>query len=256
MEPTRPTDGTERSRRWYLAPQPGDDASSHALRQAIGYIGFFLPIFLWILAGWRSVEGSPGWHTLDSISEYYYSGAVSLLTGALSVLAIFLWTYRGFENRRGRLDRILGKVAAVAALGVSFFPTTAFNPFIAPPWWAPWMRTVHYVAAAALFLSFICYSVFLFPQSSSPRQMAPDKRRRNALYIVCGLGMVVCVVWALFAGLQGGFIFWPESIALCLFGVSWLAKGRAIWTLKAVATQGPRRWFGARGLDIGHPPTG
>lgn len=45
---------------------PGDDASSHPLRQAIGYIGFLLPIFLWILAGWRSVRGYPGWRTLDA----------------------------------------------------------------------------------------------------------------------------------------------------------------------------------------------
>lgn len=255
MDATRPAAKRERSRRWYLAPQPGDDASSHALRQAIGYIGFFLPIFLWILAGWRSVKGYPGWRTLDSISEYYHSGAVALLTGALAILAIFLWTYRGFRNRKGLFDRILGKVAAASALGVSFFPTTAMDPFSAPLWWASWMRTAHYLSAAALFLSFIGYSLFLFPQSTAGREMTSDKKRRNALYLACGLGMAVCVAWAGLAGRQGRSIFWPESIALCLFGISWLAKGRAIWTLKAVATQGPRRWFGAKGLDAGRPPT-
>ena len=254
MDGTRPAVKRERSRHWYLAPQPGDDASSHALRQAIGYIGLFLPISLWILAGWRSVKGYPGWRTLDSISEYYHSGAVALLTGALAVLAIFLCTYQGFRNRQGLLDRILGKLAALAALGVSFFPTTAFDPFTAPTWWAGWMRKPHYISAATLFLCFIVYSLFLFPQSSAPGEMTPDKRRRNALYRACGLGMVVCVVWAWFAGRQDRSIFWPESIALCLFGISWLAKGRAIWTLKAVAAQGPRRWFGAKGLDAGRPP--
>src|SRR5262249_5164000 len=161
-----------------LAPQSGDDVSSHALRQAIGYVGLFLPIALWILAAWRSVKGYPGWSTLDSISEYYHSGAVSLLTGALAILAIFLWTYRGFRNRKGRLDRILGKVACVAALGVSFFPTTAFNPFTGPPWWADWMRIAHYVSAAALFLSFIGYSLFLFPESSSPPGERPSDKVR------------------------------------------------------------------------------
>ena len=254
MDAIRPAARRERSRRWYLAPQPGDDASSHALRQAIGYIGLFLPISLWILAGWRSVKGYPGWRTLDSISEYYHSGAVALLTGALAVLAIFLCTYQGFRNRQGLLDRILGKVAAVAALGVSFFPTTAFDPFTRLAWWACWMRTVHYASAATLFLSFIVYSLFLFPQTTATHGMTSDKRRRNGLYLTCGVGMIVCVVWAWFAGRQDRPIFWPESIALCLFGASWLAKGRAFWTLKAVVTQGPRRWFGAKGVDVGRPP--
>jgi len=254
MDTTRTAAETEESRRWYLAPQPSNDDSSHALRQAIGYVGLLLPVSLWILSGWRSVKGFPGWSALDSISEYYYSGAVSLLTGALAVLAIFLWTYRGFRNRNGRFDRILGKVAAVAALGVSFFPTTALDPFKAPPWWEYWMRAVHYVSAAALFLSFIGYSLFLFPQSTSPRGKTPEKIRRNVVYRVCGLGMVACVLWAWFAGRQDRSIFWPESIALCLFGISWLTKGRAIWTLKKVAKEGPRRLFGAEGLHADRPP--
>lgn len=253
MDATRTAAETKESRRWYLAPQPRNDDSSHALRQAIGYVGLFLPISLWILAGWRSVKGYPGWSALESISEYYHSGAVSLLTGALAVLAIFLWTYRGFRNRSGRFDRILGKVASVAALGVSFFPTTAFDPFHAPPWWESWMRTAHYVSAAVLFLSFIGYSLFLFPQSTSPTGKAPDKIRRNVVYRVCGLGMVACVAWALFVG-EKSSIFWPESIALCLFGISWLTKGRALWTLGTVAKEGPRRLFGAEGLHAGRPP--
>src|SRR5215470_7672753 len=111
-----------RRRRLSFAPHEADDESSHALRQAIGYLGLLLPLLVWFLAGWRSVNGFPGRRPLDSISEYYHSGAVAVLTGALTVLAIFLWTYRGFDNRAGRYDRALGKVASLAALGVSLIP--------------------------------------------------------------------------------------------------------------------------------------
>ena len=255
MDSTRPAPRRERSRRWFLAPQPGDDASSHALRQVIGYIGFFLPIVLWVLAAWRSVKGFPGWQTLDSISEYYYSGAVSLLTGALAVLAVFLFTYRGFRNREGSLDRILGKVAGVAALGVSFFPTAALDPFSGPPWWECWMRTVHYVSAAVLFVTFILYSLVLFPMSTASGGKTNEKSLRNGIYRACGLGMLVCVLWAALAGSQDRAIFWPESVALLLFGVSWLTKGRALWTLNALKNRARRKWSERR-LVHRRPPAG
>jgi len=227
--------GPKRSRRWFLAPQPEDDLSSHALRLAIGGVGLLLPWGLVPLAAARSVGGFPGWWPLDSISQYYHSGAVSLLTGALASLAIFLFTYRGFANDKNCADQGLGVLAGIAALGVSFFPTRPDPRFVPPSWWAPWMSGVHYTCAIALFVSFILYSLWLFPTSDVPQdQRDPGKVFRNRIYLFCGGGMIVCVGWAGLAGLAGREIFWPESLALSLFGWSWLTKGRAGWTLKAV----------------------
>jgi hypothetical protein len=201
-----------------------------------------LPFLLGVVAWWRSVEGFPGWRPLDSISEYYHSGAVAILTGVLAALAVFLFTYQGYRNAGGRLDRRTGKVAGLAALGVGFFPTTAIAPLTAPLWWAGWMRPVHYVSAVALFGSFVFYSLVLFPRSDrSKSDRSEEKKRRNIVYRSCGLGILACLGWAALAGAAGGPIFWPECLALWFFGFSWLTKGRAEWTLREVVKRARKR---------------
>ncbi len=232
-----------------FAPQRADDLSSHALRQAIGYVGVLLPVLLWLVARWRTEEGFPRWRPLDSISEYYHSGAVAILTGALAALAVFLFTYRGYQNAGKRWDQLTGKIACFAALGVSFFPTVAISPFRPPLWWSPWMGMVHFASAATLFASFIFYSLFLFPMSDPKSGVrTPSKKKRNLIYRACGVGMVICVAWAAIGHVLLRAIFWPETLALWLFGVSWLTKGRAEWTLAAV---GKRIW--SRRKDSGAP---
>ena len=101
----------------YFAPEAEDDLSSHAYRQAIGWLGVLLPWLLLPLARWRAVGVFPDWQPLDSISQYYYSGATALLTGALAALAIFFLTDRGFANESKWADQTLGKIAGLAALG-------------------------------------------------------------------------------------------------------------------------------------------
>jgi hypothetical protein len=226
-----------------------DDQSSHAQRQAIGYLGFFLPVLLWLVSGWRSRDGIPGWGTLSSISLYYYSGAVAVLTGILAALAVFLFTYKGYKNDGQKLDQLCGKTACFAALGVAFFPTEAASPFtLEPSWWSPWMGEVHYVSATILFISFIVYSLVLFPRTGSAKaKMTPGKKRRNGIYRACGWGMVACVAWAGVSGLVvKGPIFWPESLALWAFAFSWLVKGQADWTLtearKRLVSFGSHAW--------------
>jgi len=231
----------ERSRHWYTAPQPEDDASSHRLRLAIGVIGVTLPLLLWLVARWRSVQGEPGWRFLDSISAYFYSGAGPLFVGALAVLALFLWTYKGFLNDKGRLDRRVAKVASVAAFLVSFFPTEPIPRASGPGWWACWMNPVHFTAAAVLFTCFAVFSIWLFPTRGANPGNDPGKTRRNTIYFGCGAGIAMSLVWALIGHLHGLPIVGQETAALKFFGVSWLVKGRADFTVKEVVRQGPRR---------------
>lgn len=216
-----------------FAPQKADDLSSHLLRQAMGYLALFLPGLLCVVSGWRSRDGVPGWGFLDSVSEYYYSGSVAVLTGVLWAVAAFLFTYRGYDNPSRRRDVRTGKLASVGALGVAMFPTVAMYPFTRPPWWADWMKWIHYGSAFLLFGCLIFYSLILFPMTKG-REDA-DKKKRNLVYRICGWGMVVAMAWVLAAGLSHASIFVPESLALTLFGVSWLTKGRAWWTLRAIA---------------------
>jgi hypothetical protein len=223
----------ETQRSPYFAPLEDDDLSTHGHRQALGLIGILLPWLLLAVAASRSIQGEP-W-PLDSVSEYYHSGSVAVLTGVLAAFAIFLFTYRGYDNGRGKIDRLLGALAGLAALAVSVFPTTALPPFAPPVWWREWMRTAHYVSAAALFLCFIVYSLFLFPSTREGRVPSGEKRRRNRVYYLCGAGMVVCVAWAGSAGYRDQPIFWQETAALELFGISWLAKGKLDYTVGRLA---------------------
>ena len=223
----------------FFAPKRDDDQSSNRLRLLIGITGFAFPILLWLLNGWRLEAGQQRWATLSSVSAYYYTGAVSLFSGMLVALGFFLFTYKGFNNKSQRKDRIAAKIACVAALGVAFFPTGVPEGFKAFSWWTPPLGVVHFVSAAILFASFIFFCLFLFRQSNTKKgkPLSPDKKLRNGIYIFCGIAMLGCIVWIIIAEVRGSPIFWPEAIALELFAVSWLVKGRADVTIAAVGKE-------------------
>src|SRR5262249_17860644 len=81
-----------------------DDLSDYLHRQLIGYIGLPLPFVLYLLAAGRSAPGKERWDLLDSISAYYYTGAVAAFVGLLVALALFLFSYRGYKNDHNRWD--------------------------------------------------------------------------------------------------------------------------------------------------------
>jgi succinate dehydrogenase/fumarate reductase cytochrome b subunit len=216
-----------------------DDLSDNAHRQLIGYIGLVLPFLLIFIALAR--DGVEQWQALESVSAYYYTGAVAAFVGMLVALALFLFTYRGFANEHHSADRWTANIAACAALVVAFFPTVAPSGVDALKWWTPMMGVIHHVAAVVLFSMFAVFALWLFRLTAEGEQPAADKRRRNAVYITCGIVIVGCIVWAGISGRSGRPIFWPESIALIAFAVSWLVKGYAIDTLMSAARSMLRR---------------
>ena len=207
-------------------PQPRlpDDLAGDATRRLIGWIGLLLPAVLVVLTRWR--DGVAIWRSLDSISAYYYTGAVAAFVGMLVALALFLFTYRGFANANNKFDRGAGIVAGAAALLVAFFPTAA--PLTVPKlsWWRPWTGVLHHGAAAVLFFAFAFFALWLFPLSKTGRREI--KGWRNKIYVLSGLVILACILWAFASGLTDKPIFIPESIALIAFSVSWLVKGYAV----------------------------
>lgn len=201
--------------------------SQKAHRQLIGLLGLLLPVLLYLLAGLRPSAGVPPWHLLPSVSAYYYTGAVGVFVGVLFALALFLLTYPGYEGFVA--DRLVGSLGGAAALGVALFPTAAPVGLSEPSWWSPTLRVVHYVSAVLLFSAFILFAVWLFRKSDIPkRENRPlNKRRRDDACLACGIIMIGCVLWAASAMFTKGPIFWPESIAIVAFAVSWLVKGEA-----------------------------
>ena len=167
------------------------------------------------------------------MSAYYYTGAVTAFVGLLVALALFLLTYRGYDNRLGWADRTAAVIAGIAALGVAGFPTEApagVSPF---SWWASWNGVVHYVSAVVLFAMFAVFSLWLFRLSALGETPDSDKRNRNRIYLGSGIIIVASMAWAGIAGWRDRPIFLPESVALVAFAVSWLVKGRAGRTIVA-----------------------
>jgi MFS family permease len=207
-----------------------DDLSSHRHRMIIGLLGFALPplacFIAWLLPVDRTLPVP-----MHSLSDYYYSSAVAIFSGVLAALAVYFFTYDGYDNQDHQKDRIAAVVAAVAALGVALFPTAAPLPRLALPWWQEWMGALHLASAVVLFGAFIFFAAILFPKTSPDKSDQPlpsDKRARNVVYRLCAGIMGLCVALAVVRVLsKTSEIFWPESIALWAFAISWMVKGRA-----------------------------
>src|SRR6266550_4459383 len=193
-----------------------ESLSQQAHRRLIGILGLLLPLLLYVFAGLRHTVGLPAWTPLNSISAYYYTGAVAIFVGVLFALALFLLTYPGYKGVIA--DRLLGLVGGTAAILVALFPTSAPDGLSAPTWWSPYMRTVHYLSAVVLFVAFILFAIWLSRKSNIPR-------RRDDICLASGIIMIASVLWAASSMFTHAPIFIPEAIAIIAFAVSWLTKG-------------------------------
>jgi hypothetical protein len=223
-------------------PAPGerpDDLSGHTHRQVIGYLGLALPILLVQLIRLRPNAPSDQWSG-DSISAYYWTGVVSLFVGLLAALSLFLLTYRGYANESQKYDRGAAIIAGVAAALVALFPTTPPKGVVLP-WWSEWISITHTVAAITLFSMFAVFSLWLFRKTAPGEQPSADKKRRNAIYLLCGIGILVSMAWAVVARLSGRSIFWPESFALGFFAWSWLVKGQALDSISSTMSAAKKK---------------
>ena len=212
------------------APQ-GADLSGDQHRRLIGWIGLFLPLILIGLALER--DGLKTWSRLESISAYYYSGAVTVFVGMLVSLALFLFTYRGYKNDYHKWDRTTAIIAGFAALIVALFPTAAPKHLPVLAWWRPWTGELHHAGAIVLFAMFAVFALWLFriDKDGKPQMTRP----RDRIYFACGLVIVGCILWAGYNGFRSAPIFWPEAIALIAFSISWLVKGYADEKVVSVA---------------------
>lgn len=193
-----------------------------SLRRSIGAIGMALPFAL-ALGGLLVASTS----LQTSVSRYYHTALRDVLVGSLCAIAVFLWSYYGYDRR----DRIAGNLACVFALAVALFPTAPENPTrfdLA-------ISRVHAIAAGGFFLTLAYFSLVLFRLSDDP---SPTKRKlqRNLVYEACGYIILACIlaigVLAVVPGADGlkrlRPVFWLEASAIVAFGVSWAVKGETV----------------------------
>ncbi len=81
---------------------------------------------------------------------------------------------------------------------------------------------IHCTAAVLFFLLLAINSIFLFTLGESN---TPQKRIRNIIYKVCGIGMFSTLILLILPIEFSAKIFVIETIAFIFFGVSWLVKG-------------------------------
>jgi hypothetical protein len=222
------------------------------LRKALGVIGITLPFVMVVgenLRDWLAPHAAPiGRQVIElSLSAYFHTGMRDVFVGSLCTIGVFLLCYKGYERR----DDLVAGAAGACALLVALFPTTeqsreAGDTGIRPPDSVTFFSGpnapdpavvgwIHFGSAALLFGLLAYMSIVLFTRSDTP---SPTKRKktRNHVYRICGWVILACIA-AIAAGKllfdadferRTRFVFWFESIAVVVFGISWLTKGEMI----------------------------
>ena len=152
-----------------------------------------------------------------------------VFVGSLCAIGIFLMSCRGYDWR----DEIAGRMACVFAIGVALFPTTPYADATAGD---RIIGRIHLSFAALLFLTLAYFSIVLFTETALDKSPTSQKLKRNKVYLVCGYTILACILCMAVIALppvrplveRFEPVFWLESIAVFVFGVSWLTKGETI----------------------------
>ena len=222
-------------------------SSYRAIRRAIGYTGFALPVAL----------GPGGWLLLDipiqdNLSSYYHTPLRDVFVGTICAIGIFLYCYRGYD----RVENWTANLACLSALGIALCP---LDPGSDPLRQRTVVGYLHSISGGVFFLTLAFYSLYHFPRSSdeeSPVTEDPPvyaavgrQPQRDLIYRVSGivilLAMIGMGVYLLFLpddakrwADQYNVLFWGEWIAVWAFASAWLTKGRTILSEIAVSVLG------------------
>jgi hypothetical protein len=192
------------------------------MRRTIGWIGILLPFIMFI-----------GAKLQPAISYYYYTNMREVFEGALFMVALFLFSYKGYDF----LDNITSNLAGFFCLGVAMFPVNIIKGYSNEVYVTPiillgdYNNILHFICAGLFFIMLAIISIFLFTKSVNP--ITSQKKKRNRIYKLCGYIIFACVItmaiyFKFVPQSTSPFTFWCESISLIAFGTSWLIKGEVI----------------------------
>lgn len=185
------------------------------LRCTIGWLGMLLPWLVCLIT----------WSFPGSISITYYS---YLATGTFMVIlgsaGILLLNYKGYE----KIDDIINTITGIAGLCICAFP-------MAYEVGGVYVKTgvlglpsntsgIFHNISAFLFFGLLAFnSIFLFTKSDG--NPTKNKKIRNIIFRVCGVGMLVSFLILLIPDSVLENKTWVcEMFALTFFGISWLTK--------------------------------
>lgn len=178
------------------------------LRCFIGFLGMSLPWLVALILG----------EIPASISATYYTHASAVFLITLGVAAVLLIFYDGYD----RYDDILNTLAGIFGIMICLFPCESdyelVGAFQIP---MKTSATIHYIAAVMFFGLLAYNSLFQFTKTSGV--MTKEKKARNVIYRVCGIGMILSFGILLLPSFRIQ-VWLMEMIALSFFGVSWITK--------------------------------
>lgn len=180
------------------------------LRAMIGWLGMLLPWIVVLLIGSFPPSISATWYTNACTSFMIILGAASFL----------LMCYKGYS----KIDDILLTCSGIAGLCICLFPCSIgsgeekIGTFLIK---GTISATIHDISAVIFFVLLAYNSFFLFTKSSG--EMTRNKKIRNFIYRICGIGMIGSFLLLL---LPSFYIktWLVEAVALFFFGVSFLTK--------------------------------
>ena len=214
------------------------------VRQALGIIGFSLPISLLAYSLFSRTSIRP------SISDYYHTPMGDVLVGALCAIGVFLLTYKGYKKkRREKLsDKWVARLAGCSAIGIALFPMR--NPALDVPsgciipasGFTCHPAYFHFGSAAVFFICLALFCLFIFTRGDRTDEGKIIWTPRNKMYVACGcliLLSIVALMPYIFYDLKDTldpykYMFFWESVGILAFAASWLAKGRAYSEFKAM----------------------
>lgn len=199
------------------------------IRNLAGFLGMILP---WIsLIGAIIVSNTTGvpaefWPTLSISATYYICPA---LTGILTAASVVLMCYDGYSLR----DNIVTTISGIFGIMIVLFPCACtvsgeMVGFFQLP--VAISNTIHCASACAFFILLSINSLFLF--TVGEKEPTKQKKIRNIIYRVCGIGMICALILMVLPVSFFAKTFVVEAIALTFFGISWLVKGQVFGILK------------------------
>ena len=193
--------------------------NTRRLRIVIGGLGMSLSVIVLVLS---LINGYP---FPDSISStYYLEPCITPFMIILGWASGTLICYKGYET----IDDIICSLAGIFGLGICLFPCFTWRDAdrIVGTFQLPVNTSdiIHTTSAIIFFLLLAYNSLFLFTKSSG--DMTKNKRIRNIIFRVCGVGMVLS--FALLLLPIPNIVWIVETISLIFFGVSWLTKANCI----------------------------
>ena len=189
------------------------------LRAMIGWLGMLLPWIVVLLVGYFP----------RSISATWYTNACTPFMIILGAASILLMCYKGYDL----LDDIVNTMAGLCGLGICLFPCIVPNVTGGVGTFLVDINISHclHTAFAILFFLFLAYNSF-FQFTKSAGEMTPNKKKRNIIFRVCGVGMLGAFAILLLPPFH--IRTWlVEAVALFFFALSWLTKANIYpWLFK------------------------